>query len=103
MRVEWSPLAEEAWQCIATYIYEQFGTVALMDYSALTDSWMDVLAKNPFAAQEEELLKHREKSYRSISIHKLSKVILYVEDDVVYIADVWDTRRSSTSLIRRLR
>ena len=103
MRVEWSPLAEEAWQNIATYIYEQFGVVALMDYSSLTDSWMDVLAKNPYAAKEEELLSHRAKTYRSIPMHKLSKVILYVEDDVVYIADVWDTRRNPTSLVRRLR
>ncbi len=38
MRIEWSPLAEEAWQDIANYIFDSFGVRALLDFSELTDS-----------------------------------------------------------------
>jgi len=102
MRVEWSPLAEEAWQEIANYIFDTFGIQALLDYSEITDTWMDTLVNNPLVASKEELLAHRSKNYRSIAIHKLSKVIYYIENEVVYIADVWDTRRSPKTLTRRL-
>lgn len=103
MRIEWSPLAEEAWQDIANYIFDSFGVRALLDYSELTDSWMDTLITNPLVAHFEESLSHRNKHYRSIAIHQFSKIIYYIENGVIYIADVWDTRRSPQALSARLR
>ena len=79
MRIEWSPLAEEAWQDIANYIFDSFGVRALLDYSELTDSWMDLLISNPLVAAFEESLSHRSKHYRSIAIHQFSKIIYYID------------------------
>jgi len=102
MRVEWSPIAEESWREIASYVYGRFGSIALLDFSELTDSWIDTLSKNPHIAKEEPLLQNREKQYQSIPIHKLCKLVFYVEDEVIYIADVWDTRRNPATLQNKI-
>jgi hypothetical protein len=39
------------------------------------------------------LFAHRKRSYRSIIIRRLSKVVYYVKDDIIHIAAFWDTRR----------
>ena len=41
----------------------------------------------------EPLLQHRSIPYRSIVINKLNKLIYYIENETIIVADFWDTRR----------
>lgn len=66
------------------------------DYSAY-------LSDNPFMGIIEPLLAERRIEYRSLVIHKHYKLIYRVENDKVYIADLWDTRCEPARLTRRMR
>ena len=50
----------------------------------------------------EPLLEGRNKVYRSLVIHKLYKLVYYVDEETIYIADLWDVRRDPDRLIARL-
>ena len=52
-----------------------------------------LLAANPGLGRKEPLLEGHPKGFRSIVVHKYCKLIYYVEEDGLHIADLWDTRR----------
>ena len=65
--------------------------------------WEARIAINPELAHQEPLLKHRDKLYRGLIVSKYNKLIFYVEEDIVYISDLWDMRREPSRLSRRLK
>ncbi len=93
MKLVWLPQAEFAWQNIAEYIFKEFGAKALLNYGKHTDDWIDVIIHNPIAFQREQLLLNREKTYYSVIVNHLTKLVYFVDADTIYIADVWDTRQ----------
>ena len=42
--------------------------------------------------QIDPLFSDREKTYRSVIINGLNKLVYFVGDDILYIAAFWDTR-----------
>lgn len=102
-RIEWTPTAKEAWGKIAMYLYESFGVNALLDYEQQTEELMTVLAVNPNSFALEPLLCDRTIPYRSTLIHRLTKVVYYVDAEVVYIVHVWDTRQEPINQIRMIK
>lgn len=101
-RIEWTPTAKEAWEKIATYIFESFGINALLDYERQTEELMTTLAMNPSAFAPEPLLSDRAIPYRSTLIHRLTKVIYYADAEVVYIVHIWDTRQEPINQVRMI-
>ena len=98
--IRWSLLAYDAYQNIGDDIQERFGYNARSDYEKEVDETVRHLAKFPNSGKQ-ELELEEDGSVRSMPIRKLSKVIYFVEEDVLYIADVWATRQDPNLLTAR--
>lgn len=103
MQVIWNKQAAKQFEMIINYIHQEFGErVALQFYNRVI-SYEPLLAANPRIGAKEPLLRRRKQNFRSIVVHKYCKLIYYVEDDMLYIADLWDTRRNPRSLADSLK
>ena len=90
--IRWSLLAYDAYQKIGDDIHKRFGYNAKSDYEQEVDKTIIRLAQFPdLGKQEFELAE--DGSVRSMPVRKLSKIIYFVEEDILYIADVWATRQ----------
>ena len=47
---------------------------------------------SPGIGQIDPLFSNRAKTYRSVIINGLNKLVYFVSDDILYIAAFWDTR-----------
>lgn len=103
MRVEWSRRALCEWENTVRYIFREFGRKAAEKLEQDILRWEERIAVNPELAHQEPLLKNRAKLYRGLIVSKHSKLIFYVEKEVVYIADLWDMRREPSRLSRHLK
>ena len=54
----------------------------------------DQLSIHPEMAEAEQLLQERQETFRSLIIRQTYKVVYYIEDTIIYIADIWDCRQS---------
>ena len=100
--IRWSLLAYDAYKNIGDDIHKRFGYKAKIDYESEVDETVRQLAKFPnIGKQEFELAE--DGSVRSMSIRRLSKIIYFIEDDVLHIADVWATRQDPSYLTERFR
>jgi plasmid stabilization system protein ParE len=59
------------------------------------------LATLPALTSIELLLEGEPEMFRSIVVHRRYKIIYFVEDETLKIADVWDTRRDPAKLRER--
>lgn len=75
---------DNRFECL--YIFREFGRKAAEEFEQDITKWETRIAANPGLAHQEPLLKERNKLYRGLIVSKHSKLIFYVEDDVVYIA-----------------
>ena len=103
MKVEWAPRALHEWENTVRYIYREFGRKAAEEFEQSVAKWEARIAINPELAHQELSLKHRDKLYRGLIVSKYNKLIFYVEEDIVYISDLWDMRREPSRLSRRLK
>ena len=95
--IRWSLLAYGAYQNIGDDIQERFGYKAKSDFDKEVDETVRRLAKFPNLGKQEFELSE-DGSVRSMPIRKLSKIIYFVEEDILYIADVWSTRQDPNYL-----
>lgn len=103
MRTEWSVKAWKAHQHTALYISREFGKKAVEKYEDAIAHIEAQLASNPRMGCIEPLLEGRPEGFRSIVVHKYCKMVYYIEGDILYIADLWDTRREPCSLVNSLK
>ena len=99
MEIIWSSLAIDNWEVAARYIANEFGKSVLQNFLTDSLSWQQQLIANPHIGHVEPLLKKRVRTYYSLVVNKRNKVIYYLEEDKIYIADFWDTRREPKSQI----
>ena len=93
MKVKWTPLAKSAVRDTARYIREQFGLKAKADFMQDVHQTSQFLGLNPNIGKVEPLLVDRSVMYRSIVVNRLNKIVYYIDNDHIEIADFWDTRR----------
>ncbi len=55
----------------------------------------------PQMAPIESLLEDRDKVYRALVVDKY-KIVYYVENNIIYIAAVWDCRQNTEKLRKRI-
>ena len=67
--------------------------VAVDIYNQILEE-IELLKIQPYMAALEPLLSGRAYPYRGLVIHRLFKVIYYVEEDTIVVADVWDCRQN---------
>lgn len=103
MRVEWSSRALHEWENTVRYIFREFGRKAAEEFERDIFWWEERIAVNPELAHQEPLLKNRARFYRGLIVSKHNKLIFYVEEEVVYIADLWDMRHEPSRLSKHLK
>lgn len=99
MQVIWTTQAQEQVKLAMNYCKATFGTRILIRFSNQLKDDVIRLSNNPFMGPLEPLLKGRKVAYRSLVIHKLYKLVYYVDNETIYIADLWDVRRDPERLV----
>ncbi len=82
---------------MADYIREQFGFKRKKTFMQEVRQMTQKLRRAPNIGQIDPLFEGRAKTYRSVIVNGLNKIVYYVEDDTVHIAAFWDTRREPTN------
>lgn len=103
MKIIWTESAQKSQDAAATYIFNEFGAMPLIDFYKNLDEIEEDLSDFPELGRIEPLLQDRSKSYRSLVATKYNKIIYYVDDDKIYIVDFWDTRREPKAQVSRLK
>jgi plasmid stabilization system protein ParE len=93
MRIEWTYLADRQRDQVANYIRKQFGAKRMKVFLKEVRSTTKMLSSNPNIGPIDPLFEDRPIAYRYVIINNLSKLVYYIDDDVIYIAAFWDTRR----------
>jgi plasmid stabilization system protein ParE len=101
MRIEWSEFAKTQLRDIFNYYNSNVSLRVAQKIVGKIIASTRILSYNPLGAQREWLLEESPREYRRL-IAGNYKIIYYVKDDVVRIADIWDTRRNPETLRRRV-
>lgn len=102
MEIIWLPMAEKALEAIFSF-YEEKSIKAARKIIADILQATDQLSVHPEMATIEELLQERQETFRSLVVRQTYKVVYYIEDTVIYIADVWDCRQFPEKLKKGIR
>ena len=92
MRVVWDPEAKEARTQVANYIRRQFGSKRKTRFLQEVRQVTQQLKRSPGIGQIDPLFSDRARTYRSVIINGLNKLVYFTADDLLYIAGFWDTR-----------
>lgn len=105
MTYQWHRQAEDELLRAVAYCATEFDKAIAKDFLDHIDHQIVLLVSSPKLGKREPLLKGRRREYRSLVIHKLFKLIYYINDEKqrIVIADLWDVRREPAKLIRRIR
>ena len=93
--VIWSKKANRKRIAFLTYGEKEFGRKTAAKMNERIESYAQALAGNPYMGIVESLLQGRKQTYRSLVVHKLVKLVYFVDETAnrIQIYDVWDTRR----------
>lgn len=99
MRLVWSENARNSAREVARYIYLDFGEKARQKFLKEIEQTDILLRDNPLLGRIEPLLENCKEQYRSIVVNRLSKIIYYINGEVIEIVALWDTRREPLSQV----
>ena len=88
---------------ILSYGKDVFGEKAMRRLNDEIEKNIFYLQENPQIGSFEALLEENPLGYRSWVIHKNYKLIYFVKDETVFIADIWDTRMEPRKLKQRIK
>jgi len=94
MKVIWTPKALLGWQEVADYILNTFGVDAMLEFETRTYEAEKDIALMPNIGTIEWNDTIENVVYRYVTIHRRSKMLYYVEDNAIYIAEFWDVRKN---------
>lgn len=102
MKVKWTPLALFELQKTTKYIRKEFWKKAKERFIFEVSNISKMLEREPFAGKIEPALEHRAKTYRSFVTSKLNKIIYYIDQDHIEVADFWSVRQNPDTLANRI-
>lgn len=100
MKVKISERAKYNRNKIADYILRKFGEKALLDFREEYKRTKKLLVEDPGIGSEELNLSDDEHKYQYTVINGLSIMLYRVENETVYIVDMWDTRQQPPTIVR---
>lgn len=103
MNVKWFLGAKVAMRQTARYIRGQFGNRSSQEFLRKVMHTEQLLREHPHLGPLEPLLADMTKTYRSIVIQKVNKLVYYIEGDTIHIADFWDVRREPKKLAEQVK
>lgn len=98
--IEWRKRAEQRLDSNTKQCLNLFGEYIAAQAYLQTKRHALLLANNPYMGPLEPLLAGRRRAYRSLVVHEHFKLIYYVDEkkSILYIVDIWDTRREPSAL-----
>ena len=92
MKAIWDSEARKAQRQVAAYIRKEFGVKRAKKFRQEVDETVNQLMRSPGIGQIDPLFSNRARTYRSVIINGLNKLVYFTEGDILYIAGFWDTR-----------
>ena len=102
MRIVWTARYNKSLEYIFTCARDVYSRTTLKKLNSSIKSIEAILIENPLLGAVEPLLRGREQEYRHIVIKPLFKIIYRIEDDIIYMIDIWDSRRNPKNLTEGL-
>lgn len=93
MKVKWTPTAKKQWRKTAKYIQKKFGDESREAFMQEVFQTSLLLGQYPNMGKIEPYLADLPRSYRSVVVSRLNKIVYYVDGSILYIVAFWDTRR----------
>ena len=103
MRVHISDFARQQILETASYIQREFGKWYRDNFMQKVRETKLLLAANPQLGPVEPSLSILPKTYRSIVVARLNKMVYYIEGDVIEVSDFWNCRQSPERLSDRIK
>ena len=103
MKVIWLPQARKEVRRIGNYIRRQFGQLSYEKFKQEIREISHLLGTNPNIGIVEPLLVERTVKYHSLVMNELNKIIYFIKDDHIEVADFWDVRREPSKLAARVK
>ena len=103
MKVDWHPRARIGKDQISDYIRERFGARHVNKFQQSVERTLKMIMRYPEIGTIDPLFADRPRTYRSVIIDGLSKMVYFVEGDIIYIAAFWDCRREPKALVEQTR
>lgn len=104
-QVKWQKRAEKELYRYLVKGFIEFGETTANSFATKVATLNKDLERFPEIGFPEPLLKDRKRLYRTRHILKRFKLVYYynAQTDVVYVADIWDTRRDPSQLANRIK
>ena len=102
MRVIWLPQAKSQLRQTASYILKEFGQKVRSEFMQDVQHANMLLSENPNLGSPEPLLADRSIMYRSYVVNRLNKIVYFIKEDHIEVADFWDVRREPKKLSERV-
>lgn len=102
MKIIWSEMAQHSLDATVEYVQHEFGDVARRKFVETVKHTVTLLCSNPNIGIVEERLSNAPVEYRSIIVGRLNRIVYFVEDNTIQVADFWNMRRSPKTLTDRL-
>ncbi len=93
MTVKWTPTAKKQWRKTAKYIQKKFGDKSREAFMQEVLQTSILLGQYPNLGKIEPFLADLPRSYRSVVVSRLNKIVYYIDGNIIYIVAFWDTRR----------
>lgn len=94
MKVVWTKTAVDGWQEVAEYVLDDFGEGALQKFEQQTLEAEKTISLLPNIGSLEWSDMENDVVYRYVTVNRRSKMLYYVANDVIVIADFWDVRKN---------
>jgi plasmid stabilization system protein ParE len=102
MRIVWIESARTDLEDIYVFINEKNEKAAIEIHNGILNE-IGLLSSFPQIAAIDPALTDLSKTYRSLIVKNIYKVIYYIDDNTVYIIAVWDCRRNPNNLKRKIK
>lgn len=93
MKIRRTQQAIAGFRKVSAYIATSFGGKALKDFRARTREVENAIIQLPNIGTIEWEDMEEGVEYRSMIIYRRSKLLYFVKDEYIYIADFWDVRQ----------
>ena len=100
MKVKVSERAKYNRNQIAAYIFRTFGEKALLDFRKAYKEAKRFIAEHPNGGTDADQLSDEQHKYQYTVINGLSIMLYRVEEETIYVVDLWDTRKQPPTVVR---
>lgn len=90
--ISWYDEAKAGRSQVAKYIHDSFGDKRVKQFRQSVKQTVQMINRHPEIGPIDPLFADRARTYRSVVVDSLSKMVYFVEGDIIYIAAFWDCR-----------